>query len=87
LFSIVAGIVGYLSGRSRRASFIAGVLGLLVVDLIHFAQALLSNMPTRVVLGGAGVFDAMIVSGLIAVGLAEFVGETRERLEEGGEGV
>jgi len=87
LFSIVAGIVGYLSGRSRRASFIAGVLGLFVVDLIHFAQALLSNMPTRVVLGGAGVFDAMIVSGLIAVGLAEFVGETRERLEEGGEGV
>lgn len=87
LFSIMAGIVGYLSGRSRRASFIAGVLGLFVVDLIHFAQALLSNMPTRVVLGGAGVFDAMIVSGLIAVGLAEFVGETRERLEEGGEGV
>ena len=87
LFSIVAGIVGYLSGRSRRASFIAGVLGLFVVDLIHFTQALLANMPTRVVLGGAGVFDALIVSGLIAVGLAEFVGETRERLEEGGEGL
>lgn len=87
LFSIVAGIVGCLSGRSRRASFIAGVLGLFVVDLIHFTQALLANMPTRVVLGGAGVFDALIVSGLIAVGLAEFVGETRERLEEGGEGL
>ena len=85
LFSIVAGIVGYLAGRSRRASFIAGVLGLFAVDLVHFAQALLSNMPTRVVLGGAGVFDALIVSGLIAVGLAEFVGETRERLQEGGE--
>lgn len=90
LFSIIAGIVGYLAGRSRRASFVAGVLGLFVVDVIHFAQALLNNLPTRVVLGGAGVFDAMIVSGLIAVGLAEFVGETRERLEqgeEGGEGV
>ena len=45
LFSIVAGIVGYLSGRSRRASFIAGVLGLFVVDLIHFTQALLANCP------------------------------------------
>ncbi len=85
LFSIVAGIVGYLSGRSRRASFIAGVLGLFTVDMVHFTQALLGNMSTRVVLGGAGVFDAMVVSGLIAVGLAEFVGETRERLEEGGE--
>ncbi|NMB00513.1 MAG: DUF1614 domain-containing protein [Firmicutes bacterium] len=85
LFSIVAGIVGYLAGRSRRASFIAGVLGLFVVDLIHFGQAMLANMSTRVVLGGAGVFDAMIVAGLIAVGLAEFVGETRERIEGGGE--
>lgn len=85
LFSIVAGIVGYLSGRSRRASFIAGVLGLFAVDVVHLVQALASNMATRVVLGGAGVFDAMIVAGLIAVALAEFVGETRERIEGGGE--
>jgi hypothetical protein len=42
-------------------------------------------MATRVVLGGAGVFDATIVAGLIATGLAEFVGETRERIEGGGE--
>lgn len=85
LFSIVAGIVGYLSGRSRRASFIAGVLGLLLVDFIHLSLALINNMATRVALGGAGVFDATIVAGLIAVGLAEFVGETRERLAGGGE--
>lgn len=85
LFSIVAGVVGYLAGRSRRASFIAGVLGLFVVDLIHFTQALTGNIPTRVILGGAGVFDAMVLAGLIAVGLAEFIGETRERIEEGGE--
>lgn len=51
LFSVVAGIVGYLSGRSRRASFIAGVLGLFAVDLIHLGQALINNMATRVVLG------------------------------------
>ncbi|HKM42523.1 MAG TPA: DUF1614 domain-containing protein [Limnochordia bacterium] len=87
LFSIVAGIVGYLSGRSRRASFIAGVLGILLVDIIHLGLALANNMATRVVLGGAGVFDATIVAGLIAVALAEFVGETRERIEGGGEEV
>ena len=84
LFSVVGGIVGYLSGRSRRASFIAGVLGLFAVDLIHLGQALINNMATRVVLGGAGVFDAMVVAGLIAVALAEIVGETRERI--GGDG-
>lgn len=60
-----------------------GRFGAFAVDLVHFAQALLSNMPTRVVLGGAGVFDALIVSGLIAVGLAEFVGETRSACKRG----
>ncbi|HHY10375.1 MAG TPA: DUF1614 domain-containing protein [Firmicutes bacterium] len=85
LFSIVAGIVGYLAGRSRRASFIAGVLGIFLTDIIHLARALAADLPTRVVLGGAGVFDSMVVAGLIAMGLAEFVGETRERLAEGGE--
>ncbi|NLJ80423.1 MAG: DUF1614 domain-containing protein [Firmicutes bacterium] len=85
LFSIVAGVVGYLAGRSRRASFISGVLGIFIVDVVHLIQALISQVPTRVILGGAGVFDSMILAGLIAVGLAEFVGETRERIEESGE--
>lgn len=83
LFSIVAGIVGYLAGRSRRASFIAGVLGILLADLIHLIRAFVSNVPTRVILGGAGVFDTMVFAGLIAVGLAEIIGETRERVQGG----
>ncbi len=84
LFSIIAGIVGYLAGRSRRASFIAGVLGIFIVDLIHLIRAVALAIPTRIVLGGAGVFDGMVVAGLIAIGLAEFVGEIRERVEGGG---
>lgn len=83
LFSIIAGIVGYLAGRSRRAAFIAGVLGLFIVDLIHLVRAVAMATPTRIVLGGAGVFDGMVVAGLIAIGLAEFVGEVRERVEGG----
>ena len=83
LFSIIAGIVGYLAGRSRRAAFIAGVLGLFIVDLIHLIRAVAMATPTRIVLGGAGVFDGMVVAGLIAIGLAEFVGEVRERIEGG----
>lgn len=84
LFSIVAGIVGYLAGRSRRAAFVAGVLGIFLVDLVHLIRALAMATPTRIVLGGAGVFDGMVVAGLIAIGLAEFVGEIRERVEGGG---
>ncbi|NLJ73948.1 MAG: DUF1614 domain-containing protein [Firmicutes bacterium] len=83
LFSIVAGIVGYLAGRSRRASFIAGVLGILLADLIHLVRAFVTELPTRVILGGAGIFDTMVLAGLIAVGLAEVIGETRERVQGG----
>ncbi len=86
LFSIISGIVGYLAGRSRRAAFIAGALGILLTDLVHAVRAWLANMNTRTAIGGAGVFDAMIVAGIIAVALAEIVGETRERLS-GGPGV
>jgi len=86
LFSLIAGIVGYLLGRSRRGAFIAGVLGMLFADLVHAVRAWLVNLNTNTVLGGAGVFDAMVVAGIIAVVLAEVVGETRERLS-GGPGV
>lgn len=86
LFSIVAGIVGYLAGRSRRAAFIAGVLGILLTDVVHAVRARMANMNTTTVLGGAGVFDAMVIAGIIAVALAELVGEARERLT-GGPGV
>jgi len=33
--------------------------------------------------GGAGVFDQVVIAGVLAVGLAEIVGETRERLGGG----
>ena len=82
----MAGIVGYLAGRSRRAAFIAGVLGILLTDVVHAVRARMANMNTTTVLGGAGVFDAMVIAGIIAVALAELVGEARERLT-GGPGV
>ena len=68
LFSIVASIVGYLAGRSRRAAFIAGVLGILLTDVVHAVRARMANMNTTTVLGGAGVFDAMVIAGIIAGG-------------------
>jgi hypothetical protein len=35
------------------------------------------------VLGGAGVFDAMIISGILGVLLSELVGEVLERMARG----
>ena len=83
LFGIVAGVVGYLAGRSRRASFIAGTLGIIITDLVHMVRAFAVDLPTTVAIGGAGIFDTVVLAGIIAVTLAEFVGESRERLQGG----
>ncbi len=83
LFGIVAGIVGYLAGRSRRASFIAGTLGIIITDIVHMVRAFTVNLPTTVAIGGAGIFDTVVLAGIIAVSLAEIVGETRERIQGG----
>jgi len=44
----------------------------------------LSSLPggakSNLTIGGAGIFDATLVSGLIALGMAELVGEIRERI-------
>lgn len=82
-FSLTAGIVGYLSGRSRRGSFVAGTLGIILTDLIHLGQVVTRDVPAQVSIGGAGIFDTVVISGILAVGLAEIIGETRERLQGG----
>lgn len=86
LFSAVAGVVGYLAGRSRRAAFIAGTAGVVLADLWHLLTVIRTGAPATVSLGGAGVFDATVIGGVVAVGLAELVGEARERLAGGGSG-
>lgn len=80
LFGITAGVVAYLAGRSRRAAFVAGVGGLLLYD---FYSVLFGGASTEI--GGAGVFDQIVIGGVLAVALAELIGETRERLQGGPE--
>ncbi|ABB14545.1 MULTISPECIES: DUF1614 domain-containing protein [Carboxydothermus] len=80
---IVAAVVGYIAGRSRRGAFIAATVGLILNDLFHLFYLITTNTPGRVDLGGGGVFDGIVVAGILAVILAEVVGETRERLQGG----
>ncbi|RJQ10711.1 MAG: DUF1614 domain-containing protein [Bacillota bacterium] len=82
-FAIIAGVVGYLSGRSRRASFIAGSAGVVLADIGHFVEVSARGIPAATWVGGAGVFDASVIAGLLAVVLAEAVGESRELLARG----
>ncbi len=80
VFAIIAGIVGYLAGRSRRSAFVAGMMGILLIDFIQFIEVLRAGVGGTTALGGAGIFDSIVLAGIIAVLLAEVIGETRERL-------
>lgn len=83
LVGLVGGGVAYLAGRSRRGAFVAATLGVLILDGIHLVQGLGAPGPVRVAVGGAGAFDAVVVAGVLATGLAEVVGEGLERLQGG----
>jgi len=85
LYPLVGGIVAYLFGRSRRAAFVAATLGVLLVDIYHYAWLFNQGAPANyaVSIGGAGAFDTIVLAGIVAVLLAEIVGELFERLAGG----
>lgn len=83
LYGIAAGIIAYLMGRSRRSAFIGGVMGVLLADITQGIISGVNGIPAAVRLGGAGAFDAVVVSGIVAVLAAELIGEARERLQGG----
>lgn len=83
VFALTAGVVGYLAGRSRRAAFIGAVMGIILADVLHYVEVRGAGLPSRTWLGGAGGFDTVILAAIIAVGLAEVVGEVLERAAGG----
>lgn len=82
-YAIVSGLVAYIAGRSRRSAFIAGTMGIIIGDFVHLFQILNAGIPGRADIGGAGAFDATVIAGIVAVMIAELVGESRERIQGG----
>ncbi|RQD73379.1 MAG: DUF1614 domain-containing protein [Candidatus Syntrophonatronum acetioxidans] len=81
---LAAGIIAYLWGRSRRVAFIGGVIGVVLLEVVSGLENFFRGLvPGPVVIGGGGVFGAAVIAGILAVFLAEIVGETRERLQGG----
>lgn len=79
LYGIMAGLVAYLLGRSRISAFIAGVMGILLADIAQAVVNAVQGVPFALNLGGGGAFDAVVLSGFLAVILAEVMGEIIER--------
>lgn len=78
-YGTVAGVIAYSIGRSRRSAFVGGVLGIVFSDLLHMSMMLTSGTVGVTAIGGAGAFDVIMITGLVAVMAAECIGEIRER--------
>ena len=63
VYGIIAGIIAYLFGRSRRASFIAGIVGVLLADAVQGIVNFTNNISAPIRFGGAGAVDAVVISG------------------------
>ena len=85
LYGAAGGLIAYLLGRSRRAAFICGVLGVILADTATAIINWQNGVQTTLVLGGAGAMDTVVISGILAVLLAELMGEVLERMSRRGE--
>lgn len=82
-YGLAAGAVAYILGRSRRAAFICAVLGVLGADIAVGVENAANGVDTTLRLGTGGALDTVVISGLLAVLLAELVGELLERVTRG----
>ena len=83
LYGAAGGVIAWLLGRSRRGAFVAGVLGVVLCDLLVAVMNWRRGISQTLALGGAGALDAIVLSGVIAVLLCELVGEIVERMATG----
>lgn len=83
IYGLAGGVIAYLLGRSRRCAFICGILGVLLADVVTGVLNWSRGIDQTLVLGGAGIGDTIVISGVLAVLLAELVGEIIERISRG----
>ena len=72
--------MAYLLGRSRRAAFICGTLGVILADAAVAVINWQNGVASTLRLGSAGMMDTVVISGILAVLLAELMGELIERM-------
>ena len=79
IYGVVAGLVAYILGRSRRNAFICAVIGVMSAQITQFTVNLwILKTPTTLGLGTGGPFGTMIIAAIVAVATAEFFGRAFE---------
>lgn len=78
IYGIVAGIVAYALGRSRRNAFISCLFGITIAELVQWIVNFAVGTPSILGLGVGGAFGAYVVAIIISVALSEFLGRCFE---------
>lgn len=78
IYGLVAGIVAYVLGRSRRNAFISCLFGITLASLIQWIINFAMDTPSILGLGVGGAFGTYIVSIVISVAVSEFLGRCFE---------
>lgn len=80
---VAAGLISYFATKSRRTAFISAVAAVFLNDLAAILAISLKTYHARTVIGGGGIFDALMINGILAVLIAEGIGEIAERIHRG----
>lgn len=78
IYGIVAGIVAYALGRSRRNAFVSCLFGITLAQLVQWIVNLCTNHKSILGLGVGGAFSTYIVAIIISVAVSEFIGRCIE---------
>ncbi len=78
VYGVVAGLVAYALGRSRRNAFVSCLFGITLAQLVQWIINMASKTPSILGLGVGGAFGTLIISIIISVALAEFFGRACE---------
>ena len=78
IYGVVAGLVAYALGRSRRNAFVSCLFGITLAQLVQWMINMAKDTPSILGLGVGGAFGAYVVAIVIAVAVSEFVGRCVE---------
>lgn len=78
VYGVVAGVVAYLLGRSRRNAFVACLFGITTAQLVQWIVNFAKDTPTILGLGVGGAFGTYVVAIIISVAVSEFLGRCFE---------
>lgn len=78
IYGVVAGLVAYVLGRSRRNAFVSCLFGLTLASVVQWIINFANHTPTILGLGVGGAFGTYIVAIIISVAVSEFLGRCFE---------